>query len=224
MTPVVRETQGRVELVAIAEAAHSTAQRIRWIRNLHADRFRAAVEGAEARAAQPALQVDGGVVGGHRRRLVQGHQPDSTLHQLLELPAVTRIEQWMLVQSVEIQHQRRCAVERGRISRPAIGEGFDLRAPRLGCGTQERFQQAHAVGIGMARRTFTRRTADQHDLLAHAAPASREHGHDQHHDHGDGHAWQRLCHTASTTQRKPMPPERSLHGAISRYLPCWSRR
>ena len=27
-------------------------------------------------------------------------------------------------------------------------------------------------------------------------------------------------HAASTTQRKPMPPERSLHGAISRYLPC----
>jgi hypothetical protein len=30
-----------------------------------------------------------------------------------------------------------------------------------------------------------------------------------------------LCdHAASTTQRKPMPPDRSLHGAISRYLPC----
>jgi hypothetical protein len=29
---------------------------------------------------------------------------------------------------------------------------------------------------------------------------------------------------ASTTQRKPMQPERSFDGAISRYLPCWSRR
>ena len=27
-------------------------------------------------------------------------------------------------------------------------------------------------------------------------------------------------HAASTTQRKPIPPERSLLGAISRYLPC----
>ena len=30
--------------------------------------------------------------------------------------------------------------------------------------------------------------------------------------------------SASTTQRKPMPPERSLQGAINKYLPCWSSR
>ena len=29
-------------------------------------------------------------------------------------------------------------------------------------------------------------------------------------------------HFLSTTQRKPMEPERSLDGAMSRYLPCWS--
>ncbi|MNM39480.1 hypothetical protein D3C81_502600 [compost metagenome] len=36
---------------------------------------------------------------------------------------------------------------------------------------------------------------------------------------GDG-----CTHAASTTQRKPSMPLRSLAGAISRYLPCWSRR
>src|SRR4051812_228767 len=34
----------------------------------------------------------------------------------------------------------------------------------------------------------------------------------------------RRLHAASTTQRKPTQPERSLPGDISRYLPCWSRR
>ena len=39
------------------------------------------------------------------------------------------------------------------------------------------------------------------------------------------HAGRRcFAHAASTTQRKPTLPERSLHGAISRYLPCWSSR
>ena len=37
------------------------------------------------------------------------------------------------------------------------------------------------------------------------------------------HASDRLLrlHSASITQRKPIAPERSMLGAISRYLPCW---
>ena len=87
------------------------------------------------------------------------------------------------------------------------------------------------VAFGVARAVFRReqrdgRTVRRRDEVQQAAPqvgVERSAEEAAKHDGRRGSGGD-LRHAASTTQRKPMRPDRSLAGAISSSLPCWSSR
>ncbi len=209
------ESQRRIELVTQFEGLHAARQR-RACGGPQSGRLGRAVVEPGADGAEPVQQVRRVAFGRHGGRLMQGDETGAARHRGLEGTAPGRVQQRVVFGPVEIQHHGGGVGERLRVGRPAGLERahLGLRQALL----QPGFHQAQPGRVLVPARPFIAGAADQHD--GGGIGGRRQRGKDA---ERAGHD-RRPPHPASTTQRKPMPPERSLAGAISRYLPCWSSR
>ena len=217
--------EGGIELVAVGEGLHAGGDGVRG--RFEPRPLGSAIEHADAHRAQPTRETEI-IALRHRRGLVHRDDASAALHGGVEGRAMRGIAQRMLLQAIEIQHHRIRLRERGGIGRPAVGIGLHAHAP--GCFFFQHLPQLVDAGrIRMPTRTFAGRAADQHDRLRRSGGAGHQHAGEHQRDRPTTGARQPACapawhHAASTTQRKPMRPDRSLPGAINSSLPCWSSR